>query len=132
MKPILLERLLLALEQFTLSHQCETGHLPFRAQLFGELQRAVRLSAGEKMHARLNAKKNLIGILKTMPSPPLVVHSEKQEIQHDGRLLELIETAYGLRLRPSTDLMQQLAMFCRGESLVDASAQVRVRARGAR
>ena len=128
-KPILLGRLLLTLEQFTSAHSQETDHLQFRAQLFGELHRAVRLTADEKMHARLNAKNHLVGLLKTMPNPPLVVHSEKQELQHEGRMMELIETAYGLRVRPSTDLMQQLSMFCRGESAVDVTTRAQARAR---
>lgn len=127
-RPILADRLSHTVQDFTMMHALESDHLRFRALLFAELHGKVRLTVAEKAHAKLTATTTLVGLLKGMPNPPIVLHTEKDEAQQHGRLTELVEMAYGLRTRPSTDLTLQLALFC-GGGLPPASMPVVARAR---
>lgn len=113
-RPLLTNRLAETLKQFTTEHIDDPDHLHFRALLFVELHRGVQISKDEKAHAKLLATNVFISIMKCMPNPPIKIHTDADEIQHAGRISEVLELAYSLRTRPSVDLMQQVAVFCSG------------------
>jgi hypothetical protein len=126
-RPILSERLSKTVQQFTTLYSPESDHLRFRALLFADLHGKVRLSVDEKAHAKLTATNHFIRILKSMPNPPIALHTARDEAQKNGTLIELIELAYGLRPRPSTELTQQLALFCGTDIMGPAAVQSRAR-----
>ena len=111
----------------------------FRALLFRDLHLHMRLTDEEKVLAHNVATNNLVNLLRAMPSPPVRVHTDAQVTKHGtgpglraepgawstrppagtgipsvhrGWRQKQVENAYSLRLRPSVDLLQQLALFC--------------------
>ena len=131
-RPRLGERLADTVQRFTLTNASNPlGPVPYRALLFGELQRNMRLPEEDKRLAKTTATNHLItsikapmisvavlcAILQGLPSPPLRLYTDDQINQHIHTLHEQIENAYGLRLRPSLDLVQQLVYFCGSTSL---------------
>lgn len=110
-RPRLTDRLGHALTTFVATHPTDDP-VRFRTLLFAELNRRVRLTEDEKTEARETGVRNLVSAMRTAPSPPLKVFTAEQVQEHRGRLLELVENAYGLRPRASADLIRQLANFC--------------------
>ena len=86
----------------------------FRALLFRDLQCSLCLTEEEKKLAHDTAINLLFGLLRSMPDPPVRVDSDRQSARANKHLREVVETAYSLRLRPSADMLQQLAYFCGG------------------
>lgn len=111
-RPLLRDRMADTVKTFVTS---ETGRardpVSYRALLFCALHTGMRLTDEEKQQAHITATNNLIAALRVMPSPPLRVASDAQVRKHNGLLQELVENAYSARLRPSIDLLQQLALF---------------------
>jgi hypothetical protein len=112
-RPLLGARLVDGIASFVTQHP-NLDPLRFRTLLYADLQRCVRLTEEEKHVARETAVNNLIGLLRVMPAPPLRVHTDDQVRRQRGRLGELVETAYSMRVRPSGDMIQGLGTFCGG------------------
>lgn len=123
-RPLLTDRLAETLQRFTTQHVDDPDHLHFRALLFVELHRSVRINKDEKAHAKLVATNLFVSIMKCMPNAPIKIHTTADEVHHAGRISEVLEIAYGIRTRPSVDLMQQVAGFCSG-SMVRETARGR-------
>ena len=112
-RPILRERLRTAVLDFLIQHPDHAVDLRMRMLLFCELQRSVGLTEEEKRTAHTTAVNHLVTILRTVPAPPLHVHSDANVRRHNGRLGEQIENAYSVRPRPSATLIEQLGRFVR-------------------
>ena len=109
-RPILSERMADTIVSFVSSHP-DCDPIRFRTLLFRDLYRSMKLNADEKEIAKRTACNHLISLLQGMPTPPLRVKKDSQIKKNLPVIEEQVETAYGLRLRPSLDLMQQLASF---------------------
>lgn len=109
-RPLLRDRMAATVKRFV-ELTTTTDERSFRTLLFCELHTGMRLTEEEKRLAHVTATNHLIDILRSVPAPPLRVHNDRQVSKHNGLLQELVENAYSQRMRPSVDLLQQLALF---------------------
>lgn len=113
-RPLLRERMTDTIQRFA-TRPAPRGdglnEVTFRVLLFCELHDGMRLTDAEKKQAHTVATNHLIAALRAMPSPPVHVYTDSQVTKHSGLLQELVENAYSTRIRPNTDLLQQLALF---------------------
>lgn len=103
-RPILHERLVRAVQQ-----RPPEGLAP--EDLFCRLLGAVVLTEEEKRVAFAAALDGLVVQLRSMPSPPVCVHTAANLQKHRHRLEREIEAAYQLRPRLSAELIDRLARF---------------------
>lgn len=103
-RPILNERLVR-----TVRERPPTGLAP--EDLFCRLLEAVVLTAEEKRTAFAAALDALVVQLRSMPTPPVCVHTAANLQKHRHRLEREIEAAYHLRPRLSAELVDRLGRF---------------------
>ena len=109
-RPLLTARMTDIVNRFVVEHE-RTDTLRFKTLLFSELYASLRLSEAEKRLARTTATNHLIDLLRTMPSPPLCVKTDKQLNAKLHSVHEQVETAYSVRPRAGMELMNQLGQF---------------------
>lgn len=114
-RPILCEKLRHCLVDFVHSRGFTSVHAEWdsgtRFLLYCQLQETVRLTDEEKHIAQTLAVNQLVALLRSLPSPPLRVHTDRQVTRNEGRLREQIELAYSLRPRLSGAMIEQVGEF---------------------
>ena len=93
----------------------------FRILLFRHLQLSMQLSEEEKLLAKQTAVNILITTLQGMPSAPVRVTSDDDITKNLKTINEAVETAYGLRPRPTVEMLNNLATFCGGSVVVSGT-----------
>jgi hypothetical protein len=116
-RPLLRDRMLTMIEETTggatSGGQGGGGGSVVRARmlLFAALQRRLVLSASEKQDAHQYAVGDLVTQLRRNPNPPLRVKTSADLDRHAVRLSELVENAFNLRPRLSTEMIRALGDF---------------------
>ena len=119
-RPLLTERMGDTISVFVQQHPSEdpTG---FRILLFRHLQLSMQLSEEERLLAKQAAVNILITTLQGMPSAPVRVTSDDDITKNLKTINEAVETAYGLRPRPTVEMLNNLATFCGGSVVVSGT-----------
>ena len=119
-RPLLTDRMGDTISLFVQQHPSEDP-TRFRTLLFRHLQQSMQLSEEEKLLAKQTAVNILITTLQGMPSAPVRVKSDDDINKNMKKINEAVETAYGLRPRPTVEMLNNLATFCGGATVVCSS-----------
>ena len=119
-RPLLTERMGDTISVFVQQHPLEDP-TRFRTLLFRHLQQSMQLSEEEKLLAKQTAVNILITTLQGMPSAPLRVKSDDDINKNLKKIQEAVETAYGIRPRPTVEMLNNLATFCGGTVVVSGT-----------